>query len=155
MSSFEAYSSDTNIKDLIKSLFDAELPLDGDWGYSKELATIIQANYNNIPIKQLEHMVASMRTYLEMNITQVEEDRYGNINVNETSRKQKKENDLAYDIVTYEITAMKESIYASFISEYKEGYQKKYFNLDNHFKKRKEATLTRKVIYYFNVSSIK
>ncbi|SFZ98180.1 hypothetical protein MNB_SV-5-737 [hydrothermal vent metagenome] len=89
-----------------------------------------------------------------MNMTQDKEDRYGSINVNETSREQVKEDVYIYEKVTYVITAMKEDIYAEFIDEYKEKYGKDDFDLDEHFRKRKEATLTRTITYWFEVSSV-
>ena len=55
----------------------------------------------------------------------------------------------------YEITAMKENTYALFINEYKEGYGTEGFDLNEHFKRRKEATHTRIVTHWFEVSSIK
>ncbi|HFD14222.1 MAG TPA: hypothetical protein ENJ34_02860, partial [Epsilonproteobacteria bacterium] len=57
-----------------------------------------------------------------------------------------------YDKVTYEITAMKESIYTEFIKEYKEEYGKTTFDLNAHFKRRKEATLHREVTHWFSLS---
>jgi len=35
------------------------------------------------------------------------------------------------------------------------GYETEMFDISNHFKRRKEATLIREVIHYFEVSSIK
>jgi len=49
---------------------------------------------------------------------------------------------------------MKEDLYTAFIKEYKEGYGKENFDLIEHFKKRKEATLTREVTHYFKVNSV-
>jgi DNA-binding PucR family transcriptional regulator len=130
------------------------LTLSGAWGYTQTQATVIEANEHAIPLSQLEHMLISMRTYLEMNMTLEKKQRYGSININETHRDQIKTNSLVFDKVTYEITAMQEDIYASFINEYKEGYGKENFDLNDHFKRRKEATLTRIVTYWFEVSKI-
>ncbi len=90
-----------------------------------------------------------------MNITQEEKDRYAAINANELSREESQKDGLAYAKITYEITAIKENLFKKFIHEYKEGYEKEGFDLNEHFKRRKEATLTREIVHYFEVSPIK
>jgi hypothetical protein len=134
---------------VIRSAFDADLSLSGSWGYTQDLATIIEAT--DVPLKQLEHMIASMRTYIEMNMTLPEEERFGSINLNETNREQEKVGDLLYDKVTYEITAMKEDTYNAFIAAYKEGLGKEDFDITEHFDQRKKATLTRSEDYWFEI----
>ena len=149
MIEFEPLKSDNDLKEVIKSAFDADLSLSGAWGYTQELATIIEAT--DVPLKQLEHMIASMRTYIEMNMTLPEEERFGSINLNETNREQEKVGDLLYDKVTYEITAMKEDTYNAFITAYKEGLGKEDFDITEHFDQRKKATLTRSEDYWFEI----
>jgi len=155
MTAFEKIKNNNDIKQTIKSTFDVGLTLDGDWGYTEEQATIIEATQSGMPLLQLEHMITSMRAHLEMNLTQEKENRYSGINANEISREESKNDKLLYDIVTYEITAIKEDLYTQFINEYKEGYGKEDFDINEHFKRRKEATLIREVVHYFEVSSIK
>ena len=152
MSTFKQLGSDGNLQEIIKSAFDANLFVSGSWGYTQALATVIEKN--NIPSTQLEHTLASMRAYIEMNMTQEKEERYGSINLNETSREQMKKGSLVYDKVYYEITAIKEETYATFINEYKEGYGTNGFDLNDHFKRRKEETLKRNITYWFEVSKI-
>ena len=148
--SFEALKNNDKIKEIIKSAFDTELPIEGSWGYTKELATTIVSN--DIPHTQLEHMLASMRAYLEMNMTQAEESRYGSINLNELSREELTLQESIYHKVIYEITAIKESQYNNFIKEYKENYGKETFDLNAHFKKREEATLRREATHWFKIN---
>ena len=150
MASFKTLSADDNIKEVIKSAFDTDLPIDGAWGYTKASSTIITTSHT--PYTQLEHMFASMRAYVEMNMTQDEASRYASINVNELSREEVGTKEGIYHKVTYEITAMKESLYTTFIKEYKENYGKEDFNLSEHFQKRKDATLHREVTHWFKVS---
>ncbi len=149
MIKFEQLKSDNDLKEVIKSAFDADLALSGAWGYTQELATVIEST--DLPLAQLEQMIASMRSYIEMNMTLPKEDRFGSINLNETHREQESVGDLLYDKVTYEITAMKEDIYASFINAYKEGYGTEGFNMTEHFDQRKKATLTRIEVYWFEI----
>jgi hypothetical protein len=151
---FQQINNDNPIARVIKSAFDTDLPVSGAWGYSVKEATIIETNESNIPIKQLEHMLASMRAYLEMNMTLDPEERYGSINLNELSREAIEENGACFDKVNYEISAMKETVYSEFINEYKERYGKEDFDLQKHFSQRKEETLTRVVTYWFEVSKI-
>ena len=149
MSTFEQLKCDDDIKKIIKSAFDTELHISGAWGYTQALSTVILST--EVPIVQLEHMLASMRTYIEMNMTLEKESRYGGIDINEIDREQKKIEDTLYDKVTYQITAIKEDLYTSFIKAYKEGYGTKDFDMTKHFKERKEATLTRKEVYWFKL----
>jgi predicted small secreted protein len=149
MPQFEQIKSDNNLREVIKTAFDSDFNIEGSWGYSQALATVV--NSTDVPLTQFEHMFASMRAYLEMNMTKEKEERYGSINLNEISREQIKIDSLVYDKVSYKITAMKEDLYASFINAYKEGYGKKDFNLTEHFKQREEATLTREVTHWFEV----
>ena len=149
MIKFEQLQSDNDLKEVIKSAFDADLALSGAWGYTQELATIIEST--DVPLKQLEHMIASMRTYIEMNMTLPEEERYGSINLNETHREQIQVGDLVYDKVIYEITAMKEKSYTAFINEYKEGLGTEGFDITEHFNQRKKATITRTEAYWFEI----
>ena len=155
MTTFDTLQENTNIQEIIKETFDADLPLSGDWGYSKDRASIITALPQGMPLPQLEHMITSIRAHLEMNITQEKENRYGAINANEISREESQSNGLIYAKVTYEVTAIKENLFKQFIHEYKEGYEKEGFDLNEHFKRRKEATLTREIVHYFEVSPIK
>ncbi|HSR73736.1 MAG TPA: hypothetical protein VLL31_02750 [Sulfurovum sp.] len=149
MARFEQLKSDNDLKEIIKSAFDADLAISGAWGYTKELATIIESS--NVPLKQLEHMLASMRAYIEMNMTLPPEERYGSINLNETAREQERIENLVYDKVIYEITAMKEDTYTSFINEYKEGLGTEGFDIAKHFDERKKATIARNEAYWFEV----
>jgi len=154
MPNFKPITSSNNIREVVKSAFDVNLELTGAWGYKKEESTVLQGNHNNLPLNQFEHTLASMRAYLEMNMTQVKKDRYGSINLNEISRENYDDNGLTYHEVNYEITAMKDEDYATFINEYKEGYGKEEFDLNDHFKRRKEKTLTRTVKHWFEVSRV-
>ena len=129
---------------MIKAAFDADLDVKGEWGYTKELASIIESSEH---IKQVEHTLATMRAYIEMNMTLEKEERYGSINLNEKDREEID----GFHKVTYEISAMKEDEYAGFIDEYKEGHAQEGFDISDHFKRRKEATLIREVTHWFKV----
>ena len=153
MITFEKLQETLDIRELIKTTFETDLELAGGWGYTKEDATIIEAIPPNMTLNQLEHMITSIRAHLEMNITQVKESRYGAINTNERAREESSNSDTISNKVTYEITGIKEDIYNAFSKEYKEGYDKKEFDLNEHFKKRKEATLTREVVHYFEITN--
>jgi len=155
MTTFKKLQENNNIQELIKSTFDSDLALTGNWGYTKSKATIIEAVPEGMPLSQLEHMVTSIRAHLEMNITQKQENRYSGINVNEKAREENRKEEAIFNKVTYEVTAMKEDVYTAFIKEYKEGYGKEDFDMNEHFKRRKEATLIREIVHYFEVSSIK
>ena len=153
MTIFNTLKENTNIQELIKETFDADLPLSGDWGYSKEKASIIESLPQGMPLPQMEHTLTTIRAHLEMNITQEKENRYGGINANEKAREVISSGSTIFEKVTYEITAIKEDLYNAFIKEYKAGYESEELDLNEHFKRRKEATLIREVTHYFEVSS--
>jgi len=154
MSTFKQLPQNNNIQELIQSTFDVNLAIAGEWGYTQDKATIITAIQKGMPISQLQHMLTSIRAHLEMNITQTKENRYAGINANEKSREENKTKHGTFNKVTYEITAINETLYTAFIKEYKEGYGKEDFNLTAHFKRRAEATVTREVIHYFEVGQL-
>jgi hypothetical protein len=87
-------------------------------------------------------------------MTLSEDERYSSINAHELKREQIQEEDLIYDKVSYEITAILEKQYNEFINEYKEGYGKENFDMSKHFEKRKEATLKRVVVHWFEISKV-
>ena len=150
MLQFEPLKSDNDLKEILKSAFDANLDISGSWGYTQALSTIIHSTDNTLP--QFEHMFASMRAYVEMSMTQEVALRYGSINLNEVYREQLIYDDLVYDKVTYKISAIKESVYNTFITEYKEGYGQKDFDITTHFKRREESTLSREVTHWFEIT---
>ena len=154
MTSFTKLQDPSNIQELIKSTFDADLSLTGSWGYTEEQASMIKDLPQGMTLPQMEHMLTTLRAHLEMNITQAQENRYGAINANERARESLLREEGLFNKVTYEITAIKEELFNAFIKEYKEGYGKEDFDLSAHFKRRQEATLTREVIHYFEVSTV-
>jgi len=154
MTQFDKLKENSDIQLLIKTTFDADLPIAGGWGYSLENASIIKSLPKSMTLPQIEHMITSIRAHLEMNITQEEKNRYAGINANEKSREEVKVENTLFDKVTYNITAIKEDLYNKFIKEYKEGYGKEEFDLNNHFNRRKEATVSRNIVHYFEVTSL-
>jgi len=145
---FSKVSIDGTIKEIIKSLFDMDLEIDGDWGYSKALATVIKDD-KSMPIVQKEQIIASMRSYIEMNITRDTDTRYAGINVKELNREEIVENNITYHKVEYEITAILEGKYKKLMKEYKDGYETEGFDMVKHFEDRKKETLTRIEDYWF------
>jgi len=152
MPTFKSLKSHNDLKEIIQSAFSTSLAISGSWGYTQEQSTIL--HHSDTPLIQLEHIFASMRAYLEMNMTQEKEDRYGSINVNEFKREEIYIDSLVYHKVTYTISAMQESTYNQFINEYKENYGKEDFDLEVHFNKRKATTLIREVIHWFEVHKV-
>lgn len=144
---FEEISSDDPIAEVIKEAFDMDLEVSGGWGYRQENAIILPTK--NRQLAQLQHTLASMRTHLEMSLTQPEHNRYGGINLNELSRITT--DNPRYEAVTYRVTAMLASDYADFINAYKKGYGTESFDMEARFQARKEATLTRDITVWFGV----
>ncbi len=146
MQKFKEIEAEEDLQNFIKVVFNADLKVSGAWGYTKALATVIEQG-NEGSVAQIEFTLATMRAYLEMNMTLEEDERYGAINLNELSRVVEGE----YEKVVYEISAMRELEYKVFISEYKENSEKPNFDMTEHFNRRKDATLKREVIYWFKV----
>ncbi len=149
MTTFQKLRSDGEIQEIVKVAFGMPLDIDGEWGYTKDTALII--NHSNLPLEQLEHTLASMRAHLEMNLTLPKEKRYGAININILEREVIEEDSKIYNKVTFEISAILEEQYASFIEEYKAGQDDEDFDISLHFKRRHEATLIRKEIFWFEI----
>jgi len=152
MPTFPQLQSDNDLKEIIKTAFDMDLDISGDWGYTEASAT--QIHSTTTPIVQFEHIFASMRAYTEMSMTLEKEVRYGSINVNEKAREELSKSSHTYHKVVYEMTAMKEKTYTDFIKEYKEKSEETGFDMADHFQRRKEATVTREVTHWFNVSDL-
>ena len=150
MPSFPPLKADDDITKVIKSAFDTDLDIEGAWGYTEAEATHIL--HTDMPYTQFEHIFASMRAYLEMNMTKEEAERYGSINLSEIKREEISNEEGNFHKVTYALTAMLETTYTAFIKEYKEGHGEKGFDLNLHFKKRKEATLHREVLHWFKIA---
>jgi len=154
MTIFKELVSEENLSAFINVAFNVEFPLSGDWGYREEQATVIEGLPEGMSLNQLEHTLAMIRAQLEMSLTQEESNRYSGINVNEKERETITKERKLFDKVTYEVTGMREEDYNAFIQEYKDGYESNKLDLNDHFKRRKEATLIREVIYYFEVSQV-
>ncbi len=152
MQKFEKIKADDKIKEVVKTAFQAEFDIDGAWGYTKDEATII--NSTQMPLKELEHTLSTMRAYLEMNMTLNEDERFGSINLSEISRETITSELNKYEKVEYTISAMNEKEYAKFINEYKKGYGTKEFDLNEHFKNRKKATINLSISHWFDITNI-
>jgi len=150
---FNELPTQDNLQAFIKAAFNIEFPLSGDWGYTQEQATVIEGLPEGMSHNQLEHTLAMMRAQLEMSLTQEESNRYSGINVNEKQRETITEGNKLFEKVTYEVTGMKEEDYNAFVQEYKDGYENNQLDLNDHFKRRKEATVVREVDHYFEVRS--
>lgn len=146
MKEFKEIEAEKDLENFIRVVFNANLKVSGGWGYSKDLATTIEQGDDG-SVAQIEFTLATMRAYLEMNMTLAEDERYGAINLNEISRESEGE----YEKVTYEISAMKELEYKEFIDEYKEHFENSNFDMNEHFNRRREATLKREVVYWFKL----
>jgi hypothetical protein len=149
---FKSIKSGEDIREVIKSAFSIELSIEGDWGYSEKLSTIIRDI--NMPLRQLQHTIASMRTHIEMSMTLPKEQRYAGINLSEKSREEYRVDGEMFQKVTYEVSAIAEESYKEFISEYKEGYGKEEFDMGDHFERKAKATLKREIEYWFEVSRV-
>jgi len=137
-----------DIAGVIEDVFGVKLDISGGWGYDNNSAVIV--NSLDIPIDQFLYMFSQMRANIEMNMTLDESDRYGGINTNFVDGQQIEIEDKVYDMITFEVTAMKESIYADFIQEYKDNYGKnKDFDMSDHFKRREANTIKLQSDFWF------
>ncbi len=139
---FKRVKVDGNLKEMAKRVFDMEVDIDGGWGYDKESVTIVN-DLQGISLEQFVFNLAQMRVYLEMNILQDKEHRYSSINLIQKEIQELDE----MKRFRYSVTAMLEKDYNKFIDEYKNGYGKDSFDIEDHFKRRKEATIEREIDY--------
>ncbi len=145
---FKQLDSSDDVQKVISNLFDIQLNTTGGWGYDCNSAIIVEKP--DVPYAQFYHMFATMRANIEMNLTLDEDKRYAGINLTLENIEEIKIDDKTYDVASFKITAINEKIYANFIKEYKDGYGKKEFDLLEHFKQRKENTITRKTTFWFD-----
>jgi len=137
--------SGESIKEILKTAFDMDLPVSGGWGYTKDDATIVENS--SMPLSQVEFVFASMRATLELSITKEKDERYGGINLKEINKESLGE----YERVVFEVSAIKEDIYKDIINEYKKGYGKDGFDMEEHFKKREQNTTRKEFEYWFKL----
>jgi len=149
MATFPTITNEGDLHAMIVRVYETDLDVSGGWGYDRESAT--RLGPMPFPKAQVQFNLAHMRVYLEMNITRAEADRYGGIDLQETGREQT--GDL--ERVRYRVTGIPEAEYNAFIDEYKEGYGKEDFDLSDHFARRKAATLTREIEYWFDLAEWK
>jgi hypothetical protein len=125
---------------LILEVFDVKLDISGGWGYDNKNPIVV--NSLDMPIDQFLNLFANLRANIEMNLTLEEDERYGGINVHFLDGEQFSIENRTYDHITFEVTGMREKEYATIIQEYKDNYGKnENFDMDKHFKKRKELTI--------------
>ncbi len=137
-----------NMAELILEVFNVKLDISGGWGYDNKKPVVV--NSLDIPIDQFLNLFASLRANIEMNLTLEKDDRYGGINVYFLDGEQFSIENKTYDHIKFEITAMKEKDYAKVIQEYKDNYGKnESFDMDEHFKKRKELTIKQVSDFWF------
>lgn len=144
---FEQITPVDDMAKVIEEAFGVKLDISGGWGYDNKSAVKIHSL--EMPIDQFFHTFAAIRANIEMNLTLQEDERYGGINVHFIDGQQSEIENKMYDHITFKVSAMNEKIYADFIKEYKDNYGKKEFDLADHFKRRKEATLIREVECWF------
>jgi len=149
MVTFPTMTNEGDLRAMIVRVYETDLDVSGEWGYDPQSATRLRPM--PFPKVQLQFNLAHMRVYLEMNITQPETDRYGGIDLQEIEREQVGDRER----VRYRVTGIPEAEYNAFIDEYKEGYGKEDFDLSDHFARRKAATLTREIEYWFDLSEWK
>ena len=94
-----------NIKEVIKSSFEVELDISGEWGYAQDKPLIVHSCDS---FDSFAFMFASIRANIEMSMVLDEDDRYSGINL---TLIEKEELPNSIIKVTYKIEAMKNSIY--------------------------------------------
>jgi hypothetical protein len=150
MNRFQVLQPVENIREIINQTFNIDFDIEGDWGYSKERALVI--NGLAMPKEQFEHTFAMMRSNIVMSLLPSEEEKYGSINVVEQSRKRVDEENIHYDVIGYKISAMLQSVHAKFIKEYKKMYGKEEFDMQRHFEEREEETFFFEEEFWFRLN---
>lgn len=130
-----------DLSGLLEDIFEVKLDISGGWGYDNNTPVIVHTL--NLPIDQFLYTFANMKAHTEMNMFLDEKDRYNNINVKLIEGKQIEIEDKVFDMITFEISAIKEDIYLELMKEYEENYEKnKDFDLDEHLQKKDMNTIT-------------
>lgn len=149
MSEFSQIKNLPDTKTAIKNLFDLDLEISGGWGYEAEDAVLFKGS--NLDKSHIFHTFAMIRSIIEMSILKDKE--YSAINANLKEISNIKKDGKNYEFAKYKITAMKTEIYKSLIQEYKNSKFDENFDMNAHFNKRKENTITRDIICWFGIES--
>lgn len=145
MTDFEKITNLPDTKLAIMNLFDLDLEICGGWGYDIEDVVIFK---NSILDKtHLFHTFAMIRSIIEMSILRDKE--YSAINANLADIKIIKKDGKTYERANFSITAMKTKIYNELICEYKNSQSNQNFDINAHFQKRKDNTITRNINCWF------
>ena len=147
MVEFEKIKGGDDIAEVIKSAFGVDLDVSGGWGYDEQSIVIVKSL--NMTKNQFTHMFARIRATIEMSLTLEDGYGYSGLNLKELQNQELIINKENYEKITFEISGMNEKIYKKFIKEYKDGYGKNDFDLEDHFKRRKENTIIRNEDYWF------
>jgi len=147
------------IADHFKSV--GELPIRGGWGYTVEDALIIDKNdtivQKGIPFDGvgLEYIFVEKRIYEELIISCPANDRSSGIRWNLLEQKLTSHNDRQYDMLTFEVTALRDSDYEELKAEWEgpKGYGSPGFDADAHIKKRNSRTIRYVTEYCFDITS--
>lgn len=135
-----------DLQAFIQQHFEVELPVKGGWGYDAD-APVVVSPHPTLPVAQIEQIFATILANIEMNLMFEKGEGFAGINVKEIAREKKGD----VESVEYEITALPEKRYAEFIDEYKEGYGKADFDIEDHFRRREAETIRRNVTLYFKI----
>lgn len=135
MSEFIKITEKGDIRKIIKDTFSVDLDISGGWGYDEKSAVIVHSLH--VDKEQFFGMFATIKATIELSILKQEEERYSGINPSIKNIEKIRD----FTKVDFEISAIKKRIYDELIKEYKDGYGKKEFDIEKHFKKRKSATL--------------
>jgi hypothetical protein len=148
MQPFATIDPEGDLAAMIERVYETRLEVSGGWGYTPDSATRLHA----LPVSkmQVQFNLAYMRSYLEMNITRTPQERYGGIDLQETSRRREG----TLEEVHYRVSGIPETLYNAFIDEYKAGYGRDDFDINDHFARRNDATLVRNVSYWFDLSDL-
>lgn len=145
---FEKLPNVDDLSGVIEDMFEVKLDISGGWGYDNNSAVIVHSI--DITIDQFLFLFAKIRTTTQMNLILDKADRYAGIELNFIEGKQIEIEDKLYDMITFEITAMKEDKYLQLLQEYETNYGKNdNFDLDDHLKKCEEHTITLQSDFWF------
>lgn len=145
---FKKIDAVDDISGVIEDLFEVKLDIHGGWGYNHKEA--VEVDSLNMPINEFLNMFAIIRANIEMNLILEKDEKFSGINVNFLDGKQIEVDNELYDMISYEITAININDNNFFIEEYKNNYGKnEKFDLEDHFKRRKESTIIIQSDYWF------
>lgn len=147
-------------RDIISQDFKSvgELPIKGGWGYSIEDAVIIDKNdplllnEDNVDFLSIQKVFVEKRIYEELIVFRNRNDDFLGIKWKMLKQELIRVDERAYDILTFEVTALPRKDWELLKQEWEENSESVSFDKDFHFEKHNSLSVIYTTQYFFDIT---